>query len=197
MPEFPTTRVSLLVRLRDTADQAAWEEFVSIYQPVIFRFARQRGLQQADAHDLAQEVLSAVAQRIPDWQPDQDRARFRTWLSRIASNQTVTMYRRRKPDAARGGTTAVAVLNSQADPATDLELNYRRESFRDLGQAGAGGVRRGDLAGVLDDGGGRSFRRRDCPFARTQRRRGLHGSQPHHSPSAGTGWLQRRRRGAR
>jgi RNA polymerase sigma-70 factor (ECF subfamily) len=132
MPGFPTTRVSLLVRLRDTADQAAWGEFVSIYQPVIYRFARQRGLQQADAHDLAQEVLSAVAQRIPDWQPDQDRARFRTWLSRIASNQTVTMYRRRKPDAARGGTTAVAVLNSQADPATDLELNYRRESFRAL-----------------------------------------------------------------
>lgn len=132
MPGFPTTRLSLLVRLKKPAAHAAWEEFVSIYQPAICRFARQRGLQQADAEDLAQNVLAAVAERIPDWRPDQERARFRTWLWRIASNQTITMLRRRKPDAARGGTTAVAVLSDIEDPATDLELSYRREAFRAL-----------------------------------------------------------------
>lgn len=130
MPGFPTTRLSLLVRLRDAADQAAWEEFVSIYQPAICRFARRRGLQAADAHDLAQNVLSAVAQRIPEWKPDRDRARFRTWLARIASNQAITMFRRRKPDAARGGTTALAVLHDQEDPSAELETNCRREAFR-------------------------------------------------------------------
>lgn len=132
MPGFPTTRLTLLARLNDPANQAAWDEFVSIYEPAIYRFARQRGLQQADAQDLAQNVLSAVAERIADWQPDPDRARFRTWLSRIASNQAITMFRRRKPDSARGGTTALAVLNSQEDPSTDLKLNYRRERFRAL-----------------------------------------------------------------
>lgn len=132
MPGFPTTRLSLLVRLKDTADHAAWEEFVSIYQPAIYRFARQRGLQQADAQDLAQNVLVAVAERIGDWEPDNDRARFRTWLSRVASNQTITMFRRRKPDAARGGTTAVAALSRQEDPTTELELHCRREMFRAL-----------------------------------------------------------------
>ncbi|HUY92253.1 MAG TPA: sigma-70 family RNA polymerase sigma factor [Pirellulales bacterium] len=130
MPGLPTTRLSLIVRLRDTANQAAWEEFTSIYRPAIYRFARKRGLQHADAQDLAQHVMSAVAERIADWRPDNNRARFRTWLSRVASNQAITMYRRRKPDAARGGTTAVAVLNEQEDPAIDLELNYRREAFR-------------------------------------------------------------------
>src|SRR3569623_723109 len=130
MPGFPTTRLTLLARLNDSANQAAWDEIVSIYEPAIYRFARLRGLLQADAQDLAQNVLSAVAERIADWQPDPDRARFRTWLSRIASNQAVTMFRRRKPDSARGGTTALAVLNSQEDPSTDLELNFRRERFR-------------------------------------------------------------------
>lgn len=130
MKGFPTTRFSLLMRIRDTANQAAWEEFVATYSPAIYRFARQKGLQEADARDLAQNVLSTVAQRITDWKVDNDRARFRTWLSRIALNQTITMFRRRKPDAARGGTTAVAVLHEQQVESTELELNHRREVFR-------------------------------------------------------------------
>src|SRR5688500_3843750 len=103
MLEFPTTRFSLLMRIRDPANQSAWEEFVATYSPAIHRFARHRGLQEADARDLAQNVLSAVASRIADWKFDNDQARFRTWLLRIALNQTITMYRRRKPDAAHGG----------------------------------------------------------------------------------------------
>jgi RNA polymerase sigma-70 factor (ECF subfamily) len=130
MSHFPTTRVSLLLRVKDTANHDAWTEFVSIYRPVICRFARQRGLQEADAQDLAQNVLCAVADRIADWTPDNERARFRTWLSRIALNQTITLFRRRKPDAARGGTTAAAILRRQEDHASDLEASYRREIFR-------------------------------------------------------------------
>jgi RNA polymerase sigma-70 factor (ECF subfamily) len=120
------------MRLRNAKNHAAWEEFVTAYHPAIYRFGRQRGLQHADAQDLAQSVLSAVAEQVADWEPDADRSRFRTWLWRVASNQTITMFRRRKPDAARGGTTAVAVLHDQPDPAADLELNRRREAFRAL-----------------------------------------------------------------
>jgi RNA polymerase sigma factor (sigma-70 family) len=133
MQGFPTTRLSLLLQLKNGANQAAWEEFVAVYSPVIYRFARGRGLQDADAQDLAQNVLSAVADGIQGFKPDKGRARFRTWLCRIASNQTITMFRRRKPDTARGGTTALAVLERQMrDEATELELNYRREAFRML-----------------------------------------------------------------
>jgi RNA polymerase sigma-70 factor (ECF subfamily) len=130
MPLFPTTRLSLLLRIRDTSNQAAWEEFVATYSPAIYRFARQKGLQDADARDLAQNTLAAVADRIGDWKVDNDRARFRTWLARIALNQTITMFRRRKPDAARGGTTAVAVLHQEPVEGSDLELNHQREVFR-------------------------------------------------------------------
>lgn len=129
MSDFPTTRISLLMRLRDTDNQDAWVDFVSVYRPVIYRFARQRGLQEADAQDLAQSVLAAVADRIPQWEPDDDRARFRTWLRRVAMNQTITMYRRRKPDAARGGTTALKALQHQQDETTDL-LRSRRSNSR-------------------------------------------------------------------
>jgi len=42
------TRASLLLRLRAADDTVAWYDFVCIYEPVIYRIARSRGLQDAD-----------------------------------------------------------------------------------------------------------------------------------------------------
>lgn len=36
------TRASLLLRIRDHRDGAAWMDFVAIYEPVIYRLARSR-----------------------------------------------------------------------------------------------------------------------------------------------------------
>ena len=36
----PTTRQSLVLRLRNLDDQAAWAEFVGIYEPLIYQLAR-------------------------------------------------------------------------------------------------------------------------------------------------------------
>src|SRR4051812_13582755 len=56
MADLPNTRPSLLVRLRQRADQEAWREFVGLYAPLIYGFGRKHGLQDADASDLTQEV---------------------------------------------------------------------------------------------------------------------------------------------
>jgi RNA polymerase sigma-70 factor (ECF subfamily) len=61
MAEIPATRASLLVRLRDPHNRAAWREFVDLYAPLVYGYARKQGLQDADAADLSQEVLGAVA----------------------------------------------------------------------------------------------------------------------------------------
>ena len=58
------THPSLLLRLRDLEDAAAWERFVDLYTPLVFQFARKRGLQEADAADVTQEVMKAVAAAI-------------------------------------------------------------------------------------------------------------------------------------
>ena len=60
MTDTPT-RPSLLVRLRDPADREAWAQFVELYAPLVYGFAHKQGLQDADAADLTQEVLRAVA----------------------------------------------------------------------------------------------------------------------------------------
>ena len=134
MAEFPETRASLILRLRTDADQEAWGEFVEIYRPVIYRFARRRGLQHADAEDLAQQVLASVAAAVHRWQPDETRGRFRTWLGRIAHNRIINALTRRAPDRAVGGESANDLLAGQpagAGPDSDLlRIEYRREVFQ-------------------------------------------------------------------
>src|SRR5436190_1846679 len=64
MSDALATRLSLLVRLRDARDDGAWAQFVELYAPLVFGFARQHGLQDADAADLTQDVLQAVSAAI-------------------------------------------------------------------------------------------------------------------------------------
>lgn len=89
MAQFPETRISLILRLATPGDVDAWQEFTAVYGPTLYQLARRRGLQPADAEDLAQEVLFAVARSVQRFQPDASRAKFRTWLSRIARNRLV------------------------------------------------------------------------------------------------------------
>ncbi|MFO1044315.1 MAG: hypothetical protein U0941_21225 [Planctomycetaceae bacterium] len=55
MPLTPETRLSLIWRLQSGTDADAWTEFSSIYRPVIVRLSLSKGLQAADAEDLAQK----------------------------------------------------------------------------------------------------------------------------------------------
>ena len=130
----PETRLSLLLRVRDRSDQVAWQEFVEIYRPVIVRIARQRGLQDADADDVAQQVLIGVARAVERREHDPKQAKFRTWLNRVAHNAILNALSRGKPDRGSGDTGLLMGLHqaeSRDGPDSDLlQLEYRREVFR-------------------------------------------------------------------
>ncbi len=130
---MPDTRISLILRLPRTADAAAWHEFVELYEPLILRFARRRGLQEADAQDLVQRVFTSVASAIDRWQPDTERGKFRAWLYRIARNHLINQVALRRRERPVGGSTQVRRLNSEIDDrivdAADVELEYRRAAF--------------------------------------------------------------------
>jgi len=131
----PTTRRSLVLRLRNLDDEAAWAEFVDVYEPLIVRLARRKGLQEADARDLCQDVFRAVAAAIDRWDPDPAKGRFRAWLFRIARNLLVNFLARERRQARGSGRTSVQDLLA-AQPATDagaeaeFVAEFRRRAFR-------------------------------------------------------------------
>jgi len=134
MNSTPETRASLLIRVRDPTDQLAWDEFVEIYRPVILRLARQKGMQDADADDVAQQILVSVAGAVEQREHDPARSKFRTWLHRVAQNAILNALTRGKPDRGSGDSALLAVLNqheSPSGPDSDLlRLEHRREVFR-------------------------------------------------------------------
>lgn len=130
----PTTQVSLILRLRNRSDAAAWADFCRLYRPAILRVARQRGLQPADAEDVAQQVLASVARAIDRWQPDPKRGRFSTWLHRIVHHALLNRLARRKPDVGSGDSRIQEMLAEQQAPlgaeSTLLQLEFRRQVFQ-------------------------------------------------------------------
>jgi RNA polymerase sigma factor (sigma-70 family) len=134
-PPAPATRHTLIVKLRDPADAGAWREFVSLYEPLIYGLARRKGLQDADARDLCQEVFRTVAQAIDRWDLDPALGSFRGWLSRIARNLLVNFLTRRPYRLRGSGSTSVQDW-LEAQPAGDpsatalFEAEYRRRLFR-------------------------------------------------------------------
>jgi RNA polymerase sigma factor (sigma-70 family) len=81
---LPTTCPTLLARLRhDPSNEAAWDEFVEHYGRHIYRWCRQWGLQDADAEDVAQDILLKLARKLRDFAYD-PQGSFRGWLKTVA-----------------------------------------------------------------------------------------------------------------
>ncbi len=86
-PSGLTTHPSLLVRARNPQDADAWRTFTAVYTPLVVRYCRRQGLQQADADDVTQEVLAQVARALPAFEYRPDRGRFRHWLGTVTRNK--------------------------------------------------------------------------------------------------------------
>lgn len=133
-PTHELTRASLILRLQDAKDLAAWDEFVAIYGPVVFNVATSRGFQAADAENLVQEVFMAVANSISNWLRRDDRGSFRAWLLTIARNAAVDMLTQKATRSlGRDGSQAqlhLANLPAPSGLSGSLDLEYERRIFQ-------------------------------------------------------------------
>jgi len=128
--ESPLTRASLLVQLRTGSNHIAWQEFVKLYGPVIYGFARKRGLQDADAADLMQDVMRSVSAAIGRLDYDRQQGTFRGWLFTITRNKIFNFLsaRRIRPQGS-GDSATNQLLNShpdEEDGSTAWEMEYQR-----------------------------------------------------------------------
>lgn len=133
MAEFPETDYSLIDRVKDADDAASWLEFVGLYQPVVCRMARRRGMQDADAQDVIQQVFVAIARSVNGWDATSDQPPFRAWLTTIARNAITTALTRRPKDQATGSTSVAELLQSEPDASqteSEIATELRMEIVR-------------------------------------------------------------------
>jgi RNA polymerase sigma-70 factor (ECF subfamily) len=118
-----TTSVSLLQRLRRPDSPEAWARFVELYTPLLYYWARQAGLADADAADVVQDILMTLLQRLPGFEYDPGQS-FRNWLCAITRNKCREHFRRREVRQAEP--LSEQADSRQQDPAdTIAEGDYR------------------------------------------------------------------------
>jgi len=140
----PSTRASLLLRLGDAQDQQAWVEFVTLYEPVVYRLLRQHGLQDVDARDVMQELFLAVSRSIDRWVPASQRGSFRGWLRRVVRNLVINWLKSRQRRDLAGGSDLHALLEqlpAADEPETvEFDCQLRRALLQRAGQQVQGEV---------------------------------------------------------
>src|SRR5262249_1851113 len=133
MAEVPTTRPSLLVRIRDARDKDAWQQFVQVYGPVVYCYGRKHGLQDADAADLTQEVLQAVSTAIGRLDYDRRCGSFAGWLFTLAHHKLHDfLLRQNRPGRGSGDRGGPARLEQQPARPEDRAVwnqEYERRLF--------------------------------------------------------------------
>jgi RNA polymerase sigma-70 factor (ECF subfamily) len=132
MAEFPPTRASLLVRLRDPQDAAAWGEFVARYGPVVYGYLRRQGLQDADAADLSQDVFRAVVGAVGRLEYDPARGAFRNWLFTAVRRKLANWREAQRHRPRASGDSATHELLEQCPAAADDSAEWEAEWERRL-----------------------------------------------------------------
>ena len=128
MEPYSRTRVSLLLRLRDPRDDAAWLEFDRRYGPLILAYCRASGFQPTDAEDVRQLVMTKLSTRIRTFEYHKELGGFRRYL------RTVTRGEMARHVATAGGRDAHQLIDDSifSDQSTDIETDaaWEREWMR-------------------------------------------------------------------
>ena len=125
----------MLIRLQQPGNDAAWREFADLYEPLILRLAQRKGLQDADARDLLQDVMVVISKAIERLELGPGKGRFRGWLCRIVRNLIFNALKKQGRLVLGSGDSRVWEL-LLAEPQIDqhektaYRIEFRRELFR-------------------------------------------------------------------
>ena len=132
MADPAVTRATLLMRVKNRQDRQAWGQFAQAYMPMVQGYCRRRGLQDADATDVSQEVMTAVAKAIVGFQYDPKQGQFRDWLFTVTRSKLNNFFeKQRRRERGSGRTTIQQRLDEQPAPEETSQWNEdcRRQLF--------------------------------------------------------------------
>jgi RNA polymerase sigma-70 factor (ECF subfamily) len=121
---YDTTEPSLLLRLRDPSDAAAWRQFEAKYQDLVTAYCRRRGIQPADCDDIRQRVWMLLASGLSRFEYDPKVGRFRNYLRRVVQCAIARHFARPDRSDVALDTTVLAVTEGRD---TDLDKEWDEE----------------------------------------------------------------------
>jgi len=96
-PRVPSSDQTTQQPVIDLCDQTRWRRFVDIYDPLIYRYGRLKGLGHEDAREVVQECMALLLRRSPGLDHEREPNRFKAWLHRVAANKINDMFKRKRP----------------------------------------------------------------------------------------------------
>jgi len=130
MPSAPTTRPTLLSRVRDPRDQESWREFDARYRDLIMGYGLRRGLQAADAEDVRQIVMLGLSRSLRRFRYRPELGRFRDYLGRVVHNAVARYASGWRPTPADAGTLDALVEDGAGGPDEVWEREWVHHHFR-------------------------------------------------------------------
>jgi RNA polymerase sigma-70 factor (ECF subfamily) len=115
----------LLEQLREPNPQSAWIQFVKLYTPLIYRWARRAGLPSQEASDLVQDVFVVLVEKMPEFEYNRNKS-FRAWLRTVTLNKWRDRCRRIGGQPILTG-AAEPIDNAVADPDWLDDAEYRQQ----------------------------------------------------------------------
>jgi RNA polymerase sigma-70 factor (ECF subfamily) len=135
------TFTSLLHRVQQPGDQAAWSAFVDRYGPRIYAWCRQWGLQESDAQDVTQDVLMQLLDKLRRFQYDPTYS-FRAWLKTLAHHAWRDFLDRRGRAGLGSGDSEVWERLDEVTAREDLEQRLGEAFDREVLEKALARVRR-------------------------------------------------------
>ncbi len=133
------TRSSLVQRLRNWSDHGSWQDFFDTYWKLIYAVAIKAGLSEAEARDVVQETVVAVAKQMRDGGYDRTKGSFKNWLCLITRRRIIDHFRKRTDPKLRAApsasddTSRTDTIARMPDPASlELDAVWEEEWQRNL-----------------------------------------------------------------
>ncbi len=96
MTESKNTRLTLIERVKDRADDKSWQEFIEIYQNYVYVIVRHMNVPVDDCEDIVQQIFLKVWNAFTDFEYGKNSSKFRTWLGSVSHSVVYDYFRKAK-----------------------------------------------------------------------------------------------------
>jgi RNA polymerase sigma-70 factor (ECF subfamily) len=123
------TRASLLIRLKDPQDGAAWRELHELYGPLLYSFARSSGLNHDQADDIRATCFEELVRQLPTFEYDKAKGGFKALLRTMVHRRMIDLLRKRRE--AQADSSDLAGLPDRGLPPDEAwEASWRQHHLK-------------------------------------------------------------------